>query len=392
MDLILQGGRVIDPVSGLDEVTDVGIADGKIAAIGAGLAAQNPTAEVRDVSGLLVTPGLIDQHVHVFPGLGNFCLEADDVGVHMGVPTIIDAGTSGVTTFEISRRAVIDNPTTKTNMVALMDPCAIYLATKDFICHKLHIAGDLRNLDAEYAAEVLERNRDVLKGLKVRACSAGEDEHKSPFLETAKEVAGDLPVMVHFGRFPHTRSISAADTLDSLRPGDIVTHCYRGSGGAVDQEGNILPEFIAAYERGVRMDVGHSGEDFRFRAAQALLDAGYPPHSISTDINLFNIKAPVVSLATTMTKFLALGVDLVDVLRMVTSNVAEQMGMSDTLGQLAVGREAHISVIDLADRPIELSDGYRTMSYDKALDPVGCTVSGVWYDATAYAQPEVVAA
>lgn len=392
MDLIIQGGRVIDPVSGLDEITDVGIADGRIAAIGPDLAREHPTAEVRDVRGRIVTPGLIDQHVHVFPGLGNFCLDADRVGVGMGVPTIIDAGTSGVTTFEISRTAVIDHPNTQTNIVALMDPCAIYLATKDFICHKLHIAGDLRNLDADYAAEVLERNRDVLRGLKVRACSAGDDEHKSPFLETAKGVAGDLPVMVHFGRFPHTRSISAADTLDALRPGDIVTHCYRGSGGAVDQDGNILPEFIAAYERGVRMDVGHSGEDFRFRAARALLDAGYPPHTISTDINLFNINAPVVSLTMTMTKFLALGVDLVDVLRMVTCNVAEQMGMSDTLGQLAVGRAAHVSVLDLADRPVELSDGYRTITYDRVIDPVGCTVAGRWFDATAYAQPVAVAA
>ncbi len=130
MDLIFSGARVIDPASGLDEVTDVGMADGVIAGIGPNLAAAHPQATVRSLGGMVLTPGLIDMHVHVFPGLGNFCLEPDLIGVGMGVPTLIDGGTSGVATFELARRAIIDHPDTQTNIIALMDPCQLYLATK----------------------------------------------------------------------------------------------------------------------------------------------------------------------------------------------------------------------------------------------------------------------
>lgn len=387
MDLILAQARVVDPFSGLDGVCDIAIDAGHIAAIGHGLAAQHPEAAVRDLDGLLVIPGMIDQHVHVFPGLGNFCLEPDLVGVGMGVPTLVDAGTSGVATFELARRAVIDHPDTVTDIVALMDPCQLYLATKDFICHKLRIANDLKNLDVEYTSEVLERHRDVIAGFKVRACVAGPDPTRSPFLQAAQEVAGELPCMIHLGRFPYTRSISTADALDSLRPGDIVTHCYRGGGGAVDRSGNVLPQFAEAYQRGVRMDLGHSGEDFRFRTARILLEAGYPPHTISTDLNTFNLDGPVFSLATTMSKLWALGVPLADVVAMVTSNAAAQIGRSDSLGAIAVGREARLSVLSISEEPVTLSDGYRTITAERLLEPVGCTLRGVWHDADRYVSP-----
>lgn len=392
MEVILTGGRVLDPVSGLDAVADVALADGQIVAIGTDLARERPHAAVRDVRGLLVVPGMIDQHVHVFPGLGNFRLDPDLVGVGMGVPTVVDAGTSGVATFELARAAVIDHPKTRTEVLALMDPCQLYLATKDFICHKLRIANDLRNLDLDYTAEVLDRNRDVIVGFKVRACAAGDDPHRSPFLEAAQSVAGDLPCMIHLGRFPYTRSISTVDALDALRPGDLVTHCYRGGGGAVDRDGAVLPAFRAAYERGVRFDVGHSGEDFRFRTARILLEAGFPPQSISTDLNVFNLAGPVFSLATTMSKLWALGVDLRDVIAMVTSNVAAQIGRADTLGALAVGRPGNVSVLRITEGRRKLSDGYRSLQVDRILEPVGCTVRGVWHDADRYVMDEAVAA
>jgi dihydroorotase len=262
-----------------------------------------------------------------------------------------------------------------------MDPNSLYLATKDFICHKLHIANDLRNLDPDYAADVLERNGDVVVGFKVRACAAGPDPRRSPFLTLAQQLAGERPCMIHMGRFPHTRSISTADALDSLRPGDVVTHCYRGSGGALDRNGRILPNFVDAYQRGVRFDVGHSGEDFRFRAARILLDAGYPPHTISTDLNIFNLRGPVFSLATTMTKLWALGIDLIDVVAMASVNVAETIGRTSSHGRLELGRKANISVLRIVERPTSLSDGYRSLRVDRVLEPVGCTVAGTWYDA-----------
>ncbi|MCC6435130.1 MAG: amidohydrolase/deacetylase family metallohydrolase [Acidimicrobiales bacterium] len=393
MDCIFTGARVIDPASGTDTVADVAISGGRIATVGGGLVAAHPEAAVRRLDGLLLTPGLIDQHAHCFVGLGNFCLEPDLIGVGMGVPTLIDAGTSGVATFELARRAVIDHPATNTEVLALIDPNQLYLATKDFICHKLRIANDLRNLDLEATVELLERNRDVVLGFKVRTCVAGSDAHRSPFLEAAQEVAGELPCMIHLGRFPYTRSISTADSLDSLRPGDIVTHAYRGGGGALDRSGKVIPQFVAAYERGVRMDVGHSGEDFRFRAARALLEAGYPPHTISTDFNVFNLQGPVFSLATTMSKLWALGCSLSDVVAMTTVNVAEQMHLSETHGRIAVGRPATLSVLRVHDEPTVLSDGYRSITAPRVLEPVGCTVAGRWYDAVAFrAAPREVAA
>src|SRR6478672_5981954 len=197
--VMLQGGRVIDPAAGRDETADVLVRDGRIVAVGPGLVPP-PGAQVIDVRGALVTPGLIDLHVHVYPGLGDFCLHPDRVGVEAGVPTVIDAGTSGAATFGLARKW-IDDPNVRTQILALVDPCQIYFATKDFICHKLEIANDLRNLDLDLTASVLEANADVVVGMKVRACYV-DDPNVSPFLEAAKKVAGNRPIMVHLGRFP----------------------------------------------------------------------------------------------------------------------------------------------------------------------------------------------
>ncbi len=203
--VVLAGGRVLDPRSGRDEVSDVLVEDGTITAVGPVDEATRAEAEVIDCRDLLVTPGLIDLHVHVYPGLGDFCLHPDRVGVRQGVPVVVDGGTSGVATFGLARKW-IDDPEVKTRMLAFMDPCQIYFATKDFICHKLEIANDERNLDEASTAEAVAANADVVVGMKVRACSTTDPE-VSPFLDAAQRVAGDKPVMVHLGRFPHTPTI-----------------------------------------------------------------------------------------------------------------------------------------------------------------------------------------
>lgn len=380
MELILRGGRVIDPLTERDQTADVLCVDGRIAAIGADLPASHPTAEVVDVTGHLVTPGLIDLHVHVFPGLGDFCVGADQVGVDMGVPVLVDGGTSGVATFDISRRAVIDHPSTRTRVLAFMDPNQLYLATKDFICHKLEIANDERNIDEASLAASVERNADVLVGLKVRSCWS-TDPDRSPFLDAAMRTAPHLPIMVHLGRFPHTPVISTAALLRTLRPGDIITHAYRGAGGMLDMGGKAIPEFRDAIDRGVILDVGHSGTDFRFREARRLFEQGYRPDTISTDLNVFNIDGPVFSLAENMSKMLALGIELTSVVAMATSNVARAIGKLDELGSLAVGRAAEISVLRIVDGPVPLSDGHETIVADRGFAPVGCVRAGRWIPA-----------
>ncbi|MCU1396316.1 MAG: amidohydrolase [Ilumatobacteraceae bacterium] len=381
---ILRGGRVVDPAAGIDALMDVVVSGDRIVGLVAPAdrdAAVEATATVIDVAGCLVTPGLIDLHVHVMPGLGDFCVEADEVGVGMGVPVLIDGGTSGVATFDLARRAIIDHPATKSKILAFIDPNQLYLATKDFICHKLEIANDARNIDVDSLAESLERNADVVIGMKVRACYT-DDPTVSPFLEVAKRAAGELPIMVHLGRFPHTPCISTPTLLQALRGGDIITHAFRGGGGTLDASGALVPEFVDALERGLRLDIGHSGTDFRFREARRLFAHGVFPHTISTDLNIFNIGGPVFSLAETMTKIWAMDVDLVDVIAMCTSNAAASIRRSGEFGTLAPGRSAEISVLRIDDGPGTVSDGYETVAVERRLSPVGCLRAGTWYAPT----------
>jgi len=378
--LVLRNGRVIDPLRHVDAVLDVVVVDGAIAAVGPDAGAAHPTASIVDCAGLVVAPGFIDIHFHVMKGLGDFCVGADEVGVEMGVPIVVDGGTSGVATFDISRHAVIDHPETITKVLAFIDPNQLYLATKDFICHKLRIANDLKNLDVDSLVDSLERNADVVVGLKARACHIGDPEH-SPFLEAAQAVSGGKPVMVHLGRFPHTPVITPQALLRTLRSGDIITHAFRGGGGMLDPTGKAIPEFRDAVDRGVVLDIGHSGTDFRFREARRLLDQGFQPDTISTDLNVFNIGGPVFSFAENMTKMFALGLEVSDVIAMATSNSARAIGKLDEYGSLEVGRAAEISVVRLrTDGPFPVSDGHETVEAPLAIEPVGCVRGGRWIE------------
>lgn len=375
--LLFKGARVIDPSSGFDQVADVLVQRGVVAGRGTGLVAP-PGCEVIDLPGCILTPALVDLHAHVMAGLGDFCVEPDAIGVDVGVPVVVDGGTSGVATFDVCRRAIIDHPMVRTRVLAFVDPNQLYLATGDFICHKLEIANDLRNLDEEALAACLERNSDVIVGLKVRACHVGDPEH-SPFLAAAQRVGGDKPVMVHLGRFPHTPAITPAALLRALRPGDIVTHAFRGAGGMVDRTGRAVPELVDAVERGVLLDMGHSATDFRFNEARRLMDQGFRPFSASTDLNAFNVGGPVFSYLENMTKLLALGLSMAEVVEIGTTNAARAIDRADELGAITPGRPAELSAVRLSDDgQVPVSDGVETVMAPAAVVPVGCVRAGTW--------------
>ena len=385
--LLLRHGRVVDPAAATDAIADVLVTEGRIAGVGPDLE-HTPegipeSTVVVDATGLVVTPGLIDLHTHVMAGLGDFCVEPDRIGVAMGVPTVVDGGTSGVATFDLCRRGIIDDPSVRTRVLAFVDPNQLYLATGDFICHKLEIANDLRNLDTGALAAAMERHADILVGLKARACHTGDPTH-SPFLAAAQAASGGKPVMVHLGRFPHTPVITPRALLGALRPGDIITHAFRGAGGMVGPDGKAVPEFRDAVDRGVVLDMGHSGTDFRFREARRLLDQGYRPDTASTDLNVFNVGGPVFSYLENLTKLLALGIDVRDVVAIASTNAARVIGRADELGSLAPGRAAEISVLDLrTDGPFPVSDGHEVVEAPAALAPHGCVRAGTWIDAVA---------
>lgn len=376
LNLVLAGGRVVDPAANVDGVADVVIEDGTIVAVGPAAVAGDD-AIVVDCAGMIVTPGLIDLHAHVFPGLGDFCVEPDRAGTTTGVPVVVDGGTSGVATFGLARNW-LEAAAPDTRVLAWIDPSQLYLATGDFICHKLRIADDERNLDLDSTAAALATHADIVVGMKVRATHTGDDT-RSPFLDGAHAVADGRPVMVHLGRFPHTPTITNEALLGTLRSGDVITHAFRAGGGQLDPTtGRVTDAFVDAVERGVRLDVGHSATDFRFRTARRLFDAGYVPHSISTDLNVYNVDAPVGSLAETMSKIWALGVDLVDVIAMATTGPATSMRRDDELGRLAVGRTAEVSVLRIEDGTFDLTDGHETIVAERRLAPVGCVRGGTW--------------
>jgi len=379
---ILSGARVIDPASGLDGPADIAIEGGRIAATGYQLTSRYPGAEIVDLSGRIVTPGLIDLHTHVMLGLGDFCVHPDDAGVNTGVTTVIDAGTSSASLIGMARRGIIDNPEIATRVLAMMDPCKIYIATSDFVAHHLEIANDLRNLDVELAKAMVAEHGDVVVGFKVRACVAKDgDPEVSPFLDAAQEIAGERPVMIHFGGFPYTKVMPSLNLVRQLRGGDIITHAFRAGSGILDADNQPVHDFIDAAERGVVLDVGHSKGDFHMPTARHLFSLGYPPTTISSDLNAFNIGGPVYNLTETMTKIWALGIDLPDVIAMVTTHPARVIGRSESLGALAPGREADITCLNIEQGEFVLDDGYEQIVSEKLLVAEGCWRAGRWFPA-----------
>ena len=345
LDLLLKGGRVIDPANDVDAVRDVGIRDGKIACVAEAVPAERAEYVV-DVSGLLVTPGLIDIHVHSYVNRlnhrkGDFSgsLDADAHFLREGVTTCVDAGTAGCEEFAHFRESVIEPSVIR--MLAYVNISGPGMGAPE---------QDVRTLDPKAAAKAVSEHADVAVGIKTAhywtRAPFDADHPAWASVERAVE-AGELcgmPVMVDFWPRPPERPYPDL-ILKKLRPGDIHTHVFARQFPIVDENGKVYDYMFEARERGVWFDMGHGAGSFWFRNGARAFAGGFVPDSISTDLHTHNIRGPVVSLLETMSKCLIMGMPLQEVIYRATVTPALAIRRPE-LPTLSVGTEADVAVLE----------------------------------------------
>jgi dihydroorotase len=370
--LLLQGGRVLDPSTRLDGEADVLFQDGAVAAIGPNLAPP-AGATTRSVKGCIVTPGLIDLHTHVFWGGTSLGVEPDALARRSSAATLVDAGSAGPGTFLGFRKFIIEPSPVRILAYLHISWAGI------FGFQKLGESEDARLFDPAECVRVARANQDLVVGIKVRlGRSASGDQGIWP-LDVAIDVAQEvgMPVMAHIDHPPPM----LADVLARLRPGDVLTHCYRGYPNApVAPNGRARADVIAARERGVVFDVGHGAGSFGFGTARAMISDGFLPDVISSDVHAASIDGPAFDLLVTMSKFLCLGVPLADVVRAATEAPAAAINRPE-LGTLKVGAPADAAVLRLVEGTFPYSDtAGEIIQGGQALQPAGMVARGEWFD------------
>ena len=371
-DLVLTGGRVIDPASGTDAMLDVAFAGGMVTAVGKGLEG----AEVRDVKGAIVTPGLIDLHTHVYWGGTSLGVEADAYARQSAVTTSVDTGSAGPGNFPGFRSHVIDRAESRVLVYLHVSFAGIFGFSSTVMVGESH---DMRLMAAREATAVAVANRDVIIGIKVRVGRNASGPSGITPLDVALDVAdrAGLPVMCHIDEPPPTYEA----VVERLRPGDVLTHCFRPFPNApVHGDGRVKEAVLKARERGVLFDVGHGMGSFSWDTARKMIGAGFVPDTISSDVHALCINGPAWDLLRTMTKFLALGLSLPEVIRAATVAPADAVRRPD-LGRLEPAAAGDASVIRLAQRPVELEDVEGNLVHsDTRLVPEGMVIGGRWIE------------
>ena len=373
MDLILRSGRVIDPASNLDAICDIGFANGRVAAVAPHI--SGPAAAERDVSGKIVIPGMIDLHTHVYWGGTSIGVDAEPIARRSGTTTFIDAGTAGPANFPGFRKHVIEPSPVRILAFLNVSFAGIFAFSKTVMVGE---SANLLLLDLHECVRVAREHPDLIIGVKVRVGrGAGGSSGIAP-LDMALEVADELrlPVMAHIDHPPPTRR----EVLDRLRPGDILTHCYRNFPNSLLRgDGGVREEALRARERGVFFDIGHGAGSFGFHACRGLLAAGFLPDAISSDVHVLNIDGPAYDLLETMSKFLVLGMDMNAIVAAVTCAPALAI-RRPSLGTLAVGTEGDATILDIESGRFEMHDtqGVR-LDADKRFRLQGMVVGGRWW-------------
>ena len=418
-DLIIQGGHVMCPASGIDGLMDIAVADGKIECVSENILPSS-AKQVIDARGKLVLPGMIDTHAHIYRYVtGRFGLDADMVGVASGVTALIDQGGASCMTFPGFRHFVAEKAVSR---------CYAFISA--------YLVGGLEGhyypalyspsgIDVAATVAAAKANRDLVKGIKAHAEIGGFARWGTAVMEMASEIGrkADLPIYVHFGQLwalpPEGANGVDADTIVErtirlLRPGDILAHPFtRHPGGFVDKNGKVHPIIQAAIDMGLKIDVGH-GSHFSYRLARKALDAGIVPHTLGADMHGYNTFIPPppgtpgahpdeenhpfagqarFSLAQAMSSMLALGLTLQQVVPMVTSNAAQMAGLPDEIGALKPGFTADVSVLNDLRGRFRLQDNEKTQIIaERLLEPAFCLRGGKHFEATAPILPHAVAA
>ncbi len=361
-DLLIKGGRVIDPSQNLDGLLDLGITNGRVAQL-ANAIDPSEARLVIDATGLLVTPGLIDMHVHVHWGVSQYGVDADLSCLARGVTTAVEAGSAGAYTSPSLKRFIIDKA--QTRILAFLN-----IAYFGMIGDQVGELEDPRFTDKELAIRIGQAPEIV--GLKVRTDRVGDRLASEP-LRSAVEIAEALgkPIMVHIGRVSRMH-VPLSEILGIMRPGDIITHTYHGFvGGIVDENYQLRPEVQQARERGILFDVGHGGGSFTFATAKAAIDQGFIPDMISTDLHTYSIAGPVFDMPTTMSKFLHLGMSLEQVIAHSTWVPAKILGLEEEIGTLKPGAQGDVAVLKMDQGAFPLYDCVRqTETASRLLSPV----------------------
>ncbi|MEG0262979.1 MULTISPECIES: amidohydrolase/deacetylase family metallohydrolase [Citrobacter] len=362
-DLLLRHARLVD-----DTVSDIAVKDGKIAALGE---ITDPAVKTVDLRGeCYVSAGWIDSHVHCYPKSPIYHDQPDSIGIATGVTTVVDAGSTGADDIDdfytLTREATTD-------VYALLNISRVGLIAQNEL-------ANMANIDADAVKQAVQRHPDFIVGLKARMSSSVVGENGITPLDHAKTMQaqnGDLPLMVHIGNNPPDLD----EVAERLTAGDIITHCYNGKPNRIlTPEGELRASVTRAISRGVRLDVGHGTASLSFAVAKRAISLGILPHTISSDIYCRNrISGPVHSLANVMSKFLAIGMSLPQVIECVTASAADGLRLKNK-GRLQVGLDADLTLFTLKRQPAVLVDAENdSLQAEQLLVPLAAIRAGKGY-------------
>jgi dihydroorotase len=339
-DLLLKGGHVIDPRNNINELRDVAIRDRKIAAVAASIDPATAYKTV-DVKGLFVTPGLVDMHVHIFASTGERNSYAgersvypDDMTLRCGVTSVADAGSSGWRNFPVFNETIIAR--SRTRIFAFLNIVGHGMRGQRF-------ERELSDMEPGPTSEMAKKHKGVIVGIKTAHYMGPDFAAVDRAVEAGK--LADIPVMVDFGRVSSQKTLAELVTK-KLRPGDIYTHVYSGLRGELDPSGHANPALLEGRKRGVIFDVGHGSGSFTWRVAVPIVEEGFLPDSISTDMHAGSFTSSMKDMLNVMSKFLALGLPLDEVILRSTWNPAREI-KQEQLGHISVGSLADVAVLRL---------------------------------------------